>query len=130
MCLVSLLFLCCFCFFKRKTAYEMRISAWGSDVCSSGLFFLLAGRVLDAMMRDRARSGIAALLGRMGRGAHVAQPDGSTRWHDADQLAPEIGRASWRERGCQYESISVGAVSLQKQKQKKIYRQHSNTLTS
>src|SRR3546814_4513493 len=88
MCLVSLLFLCCFCFFKRKTAYEMRISAWGSDVCSSGLFFLLAGRVLDAMRRDRARSGIAALLGRMGRGAHVAQPDGSTRWLDADQLAP------------------------------------------
>jgi cation transport ATPase len=26
------------------------------------LFFLLAGRVLDAMMRDRARAGIEALL--------------------------------------------------------------------
>src|SRR3546814_2644815 len=28
---------CCFCFFKQKTAYEMRISDWSSDVCSSDL---------------------------------------------------------------------------------------------
>src|SRR3546814_5187517 len=27
----------CFFFFKQKTAYEMRISDWSSDVCSSGL---------------------------------------------------------------------------------------------
>src|SRR3546814_11677991 len=27
----------CFFFFKQKTAYEMRISDWGSDVCSSDL---------------------------------------------------------------------------------------------
>src|SRR3546814_4505824 len=30
------LFLFCF-FFKQKTAYEMRISDWSSDVCSSDL---------------------------------------------------------------------------------------------
>src|SRR3546814_5279503 len=32
-------FVCCmyFCFFKQKTAYEMRISDWSSDVCSSDL---------------------------------------------------------------------------------------------
>src|SRR3546814_10378464 len=33
----------CFCFFffvfKQKTAYEMRISDWSSDVCSSDLSF-------------------------------------------------------------------------------------------
>src|SRR3546814_910438 len=28
-----------FFFFKQKTAYEMRISDWSSDVCSSDLFF-------------------------------------------------------------------------------------------
>src|SRR3546814_8780920 len=28
---------CCFFFFKQKTAYEMRISDWSSDVCSSDL---------------------------------------------------------------------------------------------
>src|SRR3546814_501782 len=32
---------CCFFFFKQKTAYEMRISDWSSDVCSSDL--LLTG---------------------------------------------------------------------------------------
>src|SRR3546814_9767421 len=31
------LFLCCLFFFKQKTAYEMRISDWSSDVCSSDL---------------------------------------------------------------------------------------------
>src|SRR3546814_6212593 len=39
--LVSVYFLwfCCgyFFFFKQKTAYEMRISDWSSDVCSSDL---------------------------------------------------------------------------------------------
>src|SRR3546814_15625055 len=29
--------LCVFVFFKQKTAYEMRISDWSSDVCSSDL---------------------------------------------------------------------------------------------
>src|SRR3546814_8953827 len=29
--------LCCFFFFKQKTAYELRISDWSSDVCSSDL---------------------------------------------------------------------------------------------
>src|SRR3546814_2383028 len=29
----------CFFFFKQKTAYEMRISDWSSDVCSSDLWW-------------------------------------------------------------------------------------------
>src|SRR3546814_1479944 len=29
-----------FFFFKQKTAYEMRISDWSSDVCSSDLLFV------------------------------------------------------------------------------------------
>src|SRR3546814_5941161 len=32
-----------FFFFKQKTAYEMRISDWSSDVCSSDLASFLAG---------------------------------------------------------------------------------------
>src|SRR3546814_5422659 len=31
----------CFFFFKQKTAYEMRISDWSSDVCSSDLVGML-----------------------------------------------------------------------------------------
>src|SRR3546814_6820507 len=33
-----------FFFFKQKTAYEMRISDWSSDVCSSDLHADIAGR--------------------------------------------------------------------------------------
>src|SRR3546814_19433221 len=35
----SVVYICCLCFFffKQKTAYEMRISDWSSDVCSSDL---------------------------------------------------------------------------------------------
>src|SRR3546814_997077 len=36
-----------FFFFKQKTAYEMRISDWSSDVCSSDL----ANRVMNLLMR-------------------------------------------------------------------------------
>src|SRR3546814_3852854 len=39
-CDMCILFSCilCFFFFKQKTAYEMRISDWSSDVCSSDLW--------------------------------------------------------------------------------------------
>src|SRR3546814_14932588 len=37
-----IMFYTSFFFFKQKTAYEMRISDWSSDVCSSDLFPLLA----------------------------------------------------------------------------------------
>src|SRR3546814_3682065 len=40
-CCVWLLVVCFFFFFKQKTAYEMRISDWSSDVCSSDLPRLL-----------------------------------------------------------------------------------------
>src|SRR3546814_8613063 len=46
----------CFFFFKQKTAYEMRISDWSSDVCSSDLFPTRSHTVA-------AQGGIAASLG-------------------------------------------------------------------
>ncbi|MBU1605826.1 MAG: cadmium-translocating P-type ATPase [Alphaproteobacteria bacterium] len=52
------------------------------------LFFLLAGRALDATMRNRTRAGIGALLGRMGRSAGVIQPDGTIVRIAADRLEP------------------------------------------
>src|SRR3546814_2776284 len=38
MCFVLCILVYFFFFFKQKTAYEMRISDWSSDVCSSDLF--------------------------------------------------------------------------------------------
>lgn len=52
------------------------------------LFFLLAGRVLDAMMRDRARQGIGALMKHAASQALVVDPAGDTRWVAAAALEP------------------------------------------
>ncbi|TCJ41299.1 heavy metal translocating P-type ATPase [Parafrankia sp. BMG5.11] len=52
------------------------------------LFFLLSGRVLDAMMRDRARAGIGALLARMGREATIVGTDGSSKRVQAERIEP------------------------------------------
>src|SRR3546814_9828434 len=56
--------MCVFFFFKQKTAYEMRISDWSSDVCSSDL------RRADAIWRDPQRETIkgAVWLANMGYG--------------------------------------------------------------
>src|SRR3546814_6082252 len=41
-----------FFFFKQKTAYEMRISDWSSDVCSSDLFSNAPERDADRLDRE------------------------------------------------------------------------------
>lgn len=51
------------------------------------LFFLLGGRTLDSMMRDRAREGVASLLKHTAPGALVLDKDGRTSWVDAKDLA-------------------------------------------
>src|SRR3546814_8196304 len=45
-------------FFKQKTAYEMRISDWSSDVCSSDLLGRVFARERAAAVRARAAVGI------------------------------------------------------------------------
>src|SRR3546814_7903282 len=49
-----------FCFlFKQKTAYEMRISDWSSDVCSSDLLLDRSGaRLRQAQQPDRSDRGL------------------------------------------------------------------------
>src|SRR3546814_5610410 len=94
-----------FCFFKRKTAYEMRISDWSSDVCSSDL---VAGGEIAGILRvhvggqRRAQGGRADDLG-IARQARLADRPSQMgaergRW----RVAGQIGRASCRERVCQY----------------------------
>src|SRR3546814_14455521 len=78
----------CFFFFKQKTAYEMRISDWSSDVCSSDLDRGQrdvppdAGprprtrRLLRAARRDRHRlSGDADGRSRRARPARTQSPE-------------------------------------------------------
>src|SRR3546814_4440139 len=49
---------CIFFFFKQKTAYDMRISDWSSDVCSSDL----SSRTLQPSPRRRGHAMKHALL--------------------------------------------------------------------
>src|SRR3546814_10170461 len=91
-CLLCVLFF----FFKQKTAYEMRISDWSSDVCSSDL---------PAQERLGRRQGEGG-AGRLRAGAPDAQDvrggfEPEAREVGCGQLR-EIGRASCRESGCQY----------------------------
>ena len=52
------------------------------------LFFLLVGRVLDSVMRDRARDGVTALLKQTAPGALVIGEGGRTSWLRAEELQP------------------------------------------
>lgn len=52
------------------------------------ILFLLAGRTLDAMMRDRARAGVDALLSQAAPGASVVSADGTLQWVAAADLQP------------------------------------------
>src|SRR3546814_7050814 len=90
LCTGVLSMVCGFFFFKQKTAYEMRISDWSSDVCSSDLLLL----PLAACAQGAAQGGDASAQG--SAAVEVAEQDFDA-W-----LAGEIGRASCRERVCQY----------------------------
>src|SRR3546814_2814089 len=88
-------------FFKQKTAYEMRISDWSSDVCSSDLDL---ARVFPVGVEPAVENILPALaFARNGKILHRHQfgdREAVVHLHETD-LA-EIGRASCRERVCQY----------------------------
>src|SRR3546814_1543297 len=70
MCIVVFVLLCFF-FFKQKTAYEMRISDWSSDVCSSDLS---KGAVLLREVRGRTVLRQAQDKRKNGRGISISLP--------------------------------------------------------
>src|SRR3546814_5551377 len=92
-----------FFFFKQKTAYEMRISDWSSDVCSSDLITLNHGVVETPIFMPVGTYGsVKAMLPHelTEVGAQIVLGNTFHLW-----LRPgteEIGRASCRERVCQY----------------------------
>src|SRR3546814_2187322 len=106
----------CLFFVKQKTAYELRISDWSSDVCSSDLPAPNTVALRDAMVRGAAQLELDEIE-IVGRGAFETGP--------ADVMAAQaiilgttenlgymsgalkdffdqIGGASCRERGYQY----------------------------
>src|SRR3546814_5712449 len=79
-----------FCF-KQKRAYEMRISDWSSDVCSSDLLLVERGAGDEHDGEDRAEGERMAQVGRVAEVRHLAL-----------RAFQEIGRASCWDRRCQY----------------------------
>src|SRR3546814_7910861 len=108
-----------FFFFNQKTAYEMRISDWSSDVCSSDLVEAADGvgpvgvavferhqhLFADARRHEAAPLGAGVALG----DAHPARTlvvvlalSVPVELHLHPSVVVEIGRASCRDRVCQY----------------------------
>src|SRR3546814_7950783 len=101
----------CFFFFKQKTAYEMRISDWSSDVCSSdlgpdgGAGIEIEGKlhVFIRVVEDIAGQHDTRIV-EFGALKEFIVPDIFWLVGVADKrgIIGEIGRASCRERVCQY----------------------------
>src|SRR3546814_14777766 len=89
----------------------MRISDWSSDVCSSDLhmFWREAGERLALVTAGHAGGGAVPQI--FGVDISIAGLDGPALCQVA---LDQIGRASCRERVCQYVSISAVAESLNK----------------
>src|SRR3546814_17540313 len=118
---------CVFFFFKQKTAYEMRISDWSSDVCSSDLP-TLGSRVRwndELMKRWKRMRSIRLVVNeaieplrsqKIIRSSLEADVDLSLQAQDYEwfdevlfaevaivaRVRAQIGKASCRERVCQY----------------------------
>src|SRR3546814_18262631 len=112
----------------------MRISDWSSDVCSSDLMtattrlalpYLVPGQAQKETTHNEAliRLDLAVKASALSIGLNISPqtPEPGQCWIVGTSPTGilgregEIGRASCRERVCQYVSISVVAVSLKKQ---------------
>src|SRR3546814_4741502 len=97
-CFVSALLICVFFFFKQKTAYEMRISDWSSDVCSSDL---LVPETRKPASVPEDGCGVRAAPGFRATGSRNPVPR-LAHYVSVFQSHRQIGRASCRERVWQY----------------------------
>src|SRR3546814_6345208 len=106
-----------FFIFKQKTAYEMRISDWSSDVCSSDLVIVVPNR--GAPQNVRTNDAWVSFINHDGS-VHTLRWIGIQHGDERKTLSPplvlnepfgsdimnellyvEIGRAACRERVCQ-----------------------------
>src|SRR3546814_9153728 len=84
-----------FFLFKQNTAYEMRISDWSSDVCSSDLFHRRIAAATNNQQYLRFLEFLGPyLIPRLKVPRSLGAPEA--------QQTYQLGRASCRERVCQY----------------------------
>src|SRR3546814_3413982 len=95
-----------FFFFKQKTAYEMRISDWSSDVCSSDLV-RIGGETTNKLSDSRRTELRRGTIGFVYQYHHLLPEFSALENIVLPQMIAgvsrrKIGRASCRERVCQY----------------------------
>src|SRR3546814_3710274 len=130
-----------FFFFKQKTAYEMRISDWSSDVCSSDLRRRAQSRHEPALSvqppvrpgnrADHARPAISQHIGKAAEGTrprHRAWPvprwhgeAGADRGNDIDRVGPDDDRSEGHTSELQSLMRISYAVFCLKKKKKHTY---------
>src|SRR3546814_4478753 len=93
----------CLFFFKQKTAYEMRISDWSSDVCSSDL-----PEALVAEVKARGADLGVALDGDADR---LQMVDGSGRLYNGDELLYAIVRDRMTQKRSEERRVGKECVS-------------------
>src|SRR3546814_1227957 len=89
-----------FFFFKQKTAYEMRISDWSSDVCSSDLWSSIGGWAPRCSHKAISN---ASHRWQSGRDSNSQRPDVAS----PDTISP----ASWRRPGRRASGTRVNRVA-------------------
>src|SRR3546814_5977874 len=100
-------YFCIFFFVKQKTAYEMRISDWSSDVCSSDLRAATYSPVLPVSPTSGIVLQAPVTVIDADAGLVSFEDEGETITHSilsggAKLQWKEIGRASCRARVCKY----------------------------
>src|SRR3546814_20840916 len=118
-----------FFFFKQKTAYEMRISDWSSDVCSSDLIAIGGQQIADPVALEDAAEipAMAVIVGELGVLVAVVDVIDVAQKFDVGPkparsralgiafehlMHLEVGRAAWWERVFQSVEHSLVAVTL------------------
>src|SRR3546814_2898992 len=127
MCEVFVIWYCFVFFFKQKTAYEMRISDWSSDVCSSDLIRSSIG------MPARAPRG----TGSSRCTTNASTGCGPSIWRARSRPSATTGTAISRysrseEHTSELQSlmrISYAVFCLKKKKKKTQQRAHNNNKT-
>src|SRR3546814_18497813 len=120
----------CFCC-KKKTADEMRISDWRSDVCSSDLYGTAKLGIQLAHAGRKASTGIPLKGGRPltpEEGAWQTVAPSAVAY--GDWHVPAERKSVVRESVCKYVQISVVAVVLKKQQHQHNINTRKNIPTS
>src|SRR3546814_3530938 len=105
------------CFFKQKTAYEMRISDWSSDVCSSDLGHARRGQF---HLQDTGREGHRRWRAQHRCGQPIPLPSGDKEVSNLIVYDPATGEVRSEEHTSELQSLMLSSYAVLSSKKKPI----------